>query len=321
MMERRKIVILDGFAANPGDLSWEEIEAMGDCRIYVRCNSEAEIVERASDAEIILTNKSVISRRVMEQLPKLRFIAVQATGYNVVDLPAAQERGILVSNVPAYSTNSVAQFVFALILELMNRTGKYAKAVADGAWCRCPDFTFSLGQSRELAGMTLGIVGFGAIGSAAAGIAAAFGMKVLAFTRTPKESSQACFVPLETLFAESDIVSLHCPLTEATRELVNAGTLSQMKKTAFLINTARGGLVEEHALTAALNEERIAGAGLDVLSVEPPPPDNPLLTAKNCIITPHIAWASLEARRRLIAACASNVRAYLSGKPVNLVTR
>ena len=320
-MQRRKIVILDGFAANPGDLSWGEIEAMGDCRVYVRCNSDEEIVERAADAEIILTNKSVISRKIMEQLPKLKFIAVQATGYNVVDLAAARERGIPVSNVPAYSTNSVAQFVFALILELMNRVGKYTEAVADGAWCRCPDFTFSLGQSRELAGLTLGIVGFGSIGSAAARIAEAFGMHVLAFTRTPKMVPSVRFVPMESLFAESDIVSLHCPLTEATRGLVNADTLSKMKKTALLINTARGGLVDEKALADALNNGRLAGAGLDVLSTEPPSADNPMLTAKNCIITPHVAWASFEARRRLIDVCAANVRAYLAGKPVNLVTK
>ena len=320
MMERRKIVILDGFAANPGDLSWSEIEAMGDCRIYVRCNSEEEILARAADAEIILTNKSVISRKIIECLPKLKFIGVQATGYNVVDLPAAQEHGILVSNVPAYSTDSVAQFVFALILELMNRTGTYKNAVEDGAWCRCPDFTFSLGQSHELAGLTLGIVGYGAIGSTVARIADAFGMKVLAFTRTPKSHPRIHFVSRETLFSESDIVSLHCPLTEATRKLVNGDALSRMKGTALLINTARGGLVDERALAAALNEGRIAGAGLDVLSSEPPSVDNPLLAAKNCVITPHVAWASLEARRRLISVCAANVRAYLSGKPINLVT-
>ena len=320
-MERKKIVILDGFAANPGDLSWGEIEAMGDCSVYVRCDSEQEIVERASEAEIILTNKSVISRRVMEQLPKLKYIAVQATGYNVVDIQAARERGILVSNVPAYSTDSVAQLTFALILELMNRAGKYADAVAEGEWCRCRDFTFSLGQSHELAGLTLGVVGFGSIGRAVAKIADAFGMKVLAAARTPKESGIAEFVSLETLFSKSDIVSLHCPLTDATKELVNGKTLCLMKKTALLINTARGGLVDEKALADALNNGRLAGAGLDVLSTEPPSADNPMLTAKNCIITPHVAWASFEARRRLIDVCAANVRAYLAGKPVNLVTK
>ena len=320
-MERKKIVILDGFAANPGDLSWGEIEAMGDCSVYVRCDSEQEIVERASDAEIILTNKSVISRRVMEQLPKLKYIAVQATGYNVVDIQAAQERGILVSNVPAYSTDSVAQLTFALILELMNRAGKYADAVAEGEWCRCRDFTFSLGQSHELAGLTLGVVGFGSIGRAVAKIADAFGMKVLAAARTPKESDIAEFVSLEMLFSKSDIVSLHCPLTDATKELVNGKTLCLMKKTALLINNARGGLVDEKALADALNNGRLAGAGLDVLSTEPPSADNPMLTVKNCIITPHVAWASFEARRRLIDVCAANVRAYLAGKPVNLVTK
>ena len=320
-MERKKIVILDGFAANPGDLSWGEIEAMGECRVYVRCDSEQEIVERAADAEIILTNKSVISRRVMEQLPKLKYIAVQATGYNVVDIQAARERGILVSNVPAYSTDSVAQLTFALILELMNRTGKYADAVAEGEWRRRKDFTFSLGQSHELAGLTLGVAGFGSIGRAVAKIADAFGMKVLATARTPKESDIAEFVSTEILFSQSDIVSLHCPLTDDTKELVNEKTLSMMKKTALLINTARGGLVDEKALADALNNGGLAGAGLDVLSTEPPSADNPMLTAKNCIITPHVAWASLEARRRLIDVCAANVRAYLAGKPVNLVTK
>ncbi|MBN1141801.1 MAG: D-2-hydroxyacid dehydrogenase [Deltaproteobacteria bacterium] len=319
-----KIVVLDGHALNPGDLGWQEVEALAPCTVYPRTPPEL-VVERIGEAELVLTNKTVLDRAVLEQLPQLRYIGVLATGVNVVDLEAAREGGIAVTNVPGYSTASVAQMVFALLLELTQQVGYHAALVRDGAWARCPDFSFFERPLVELDGLTLGIVGFGAIGSRVARIAAAFGMRVLAHTAHPDnyrhrpENREIGFVALETLFRESDAVTLHCPLTAATQGLVNAERLALMKPSAYLINTGRGPLVEEAALAAALNEGRIAGAGLDVLSIEPPPAGNPLPAARNCFITPHIAWASRAARQRLIAVVTKNLRAFLAGRSQNRV--
>lgn len=314
-----KIVVLDGFTLNPGDLSWDELRALGDCKIYDR-TAPHETLARAAEAEILLTNKVVLGREHLARLPKLRYISVLATGTNVVDLAAARERGIPVSNVPAYSTMSVAQATFALLLELTHHTGHHAQAVRQGRWSQCPDFSFHDFPLIELAGRTMGIVGFGSIGRAVAAIAHAFGMNVLAYNPSPKPAPEwVRFVDLETLFRESDVVSLHCPLTPQTERLVNAARLALMKPTAFLLNTSRGPVVDEPALAAALNEGRLAGAGLDVLSVEPPPPEHPLLRARNCIITPHYAWATGAARRRLMQVSVENVRAFLAGRPQNVV--
>lgn len=314
------IVILDGQTANPGDVSWAELESLGDCTVHPRTRPE-DVVARARDAEVVLTNKTVLDRATIEALPRLKYVGVLATGYNIVDVAAARERGIPVCNVPEYSTPNVAQAVFALVLELTNRTGHHAQAVRDGRWSESKDFCFWDGELVELAGLTLGIVGYGRIGRSVAAVGRAFGMRVLAQRRTPVAASdgEVAFVGLDTLLRESDVVSLHCPLTPETRELINARTLSTMKPTAFLINTARGPLVNESDLAAALDAGRIAGAGLDVLSVEPPPASNPLLEARNCIITPHIAWATRNARRRLIEVAAANVRAFASGLPQNVV--
>lgn len=314
-----KIVVLDGFTLNPGDLSWDGLRALGECVIYDR-TAPHETLARAADAEIVLTNKVELNREHITRLPKLRYISVLATGTNVVDLAAARERGIPVSNVPAYSTMSVAQATFALLLELTHHTGHHAQAVREGRWSQCPDFSFHDFPLVELAGLTMGVVGFGSIGRAVAEIARAFGMDVLAHNPSPKPAPPGVrFVDVETLFRHSDVVSLHCPLTPQTRGLVNAARLALMKPTAFLLNTSRGPVVDEQALAAALNEGRLAGAGLDVLSVEPPPPDNPLLRARNCIITPHYAWATGAARRRLMQVTVENVRAFLAGHPQNVV--
>jgi glycerate dehydrogenase len=315
-----KIVILDGHTANPGDLSWEPFRQLGDCAIFDR-TPEAEIVARARDAEIILTNKAVLARATLAALPRLRYIGVTATGYNVVDVAAARERGITVTNVPDYGTPSVAQAVFALILELTNRTGHHAQTVREGRWARSPDWCYWDYPLIELKGLTLGIAGFGQIGEAVARIGRAFGMNVIAARRHPPPGRRddVEFTDLEALFQRSDVLSLHCPLTPETRGLVNGARLARMKPSAFLINTARGPLVDEAALAVALNEGRIAGAGLDVLSVEPPKADNPLLGARNCFITPHVAWASRSARQRLLEVTAANVRAFLGGKPQNVV--
>jgi glycerate dehydrogenase len=277
----------------------------------------ADVVARAAGADVVLTNKTPLSRETIAALPGLKCIGVLATGYNVVDAAAARDRGIPVCNVPEYGTPNVAQATFALLLELTNRVGRHAELVRSGRWSSCPDFCFWEGDLVELSGLTLGVVGLGRIGRAVATIGRAFGMHVLAWRRTAGADPQC--VPLDRLLRESDVVSLHCPLTAETERLVNATTLAMMKPTAFLLNTARGGLVDEAALAAALNDARLAGAGLDVLSVEPPPASNPLLTARNCIITPHVAWATREARRRLIAATAENVRCFAAGTPRHVV--
>lgn len=311
------IVILDGFTANPGDISWAAIEALGNCKIYDR-TGEADVVARAADADIVLTNKTLITQKSLAALPRLRYIGVLATGYNTVDVQAAQQRGILVCNVPEYSTPNVTQAVFALLLELTNRTGHHSQTVHEGRWSASPDFCYWDGELVELAGRTLGIVGYGRIGKAVAAVGRAFGMQILAHRRTASDDPQ--FVSLDRLLSESDVVSLHCPLVPDTKELINAARLAQMKPSAFLINTARGALIHEPDLAAALNAERIAGAGLDVLSVEPPLASNPLLSARNCVLTPHVAWATRNARLRLLEVTAANIRSYLLNRPQNVIT-
>lgn len=315
-----KIVVLDGYTANPGDLDWAPLAAMGELAVYERTPA-ALTLERAADARVVLTNKVLLGAAEMAALPELRYIGVLATGYNVVDVAAARERGIVVTNVPAYSTPSVAQHVFALLLELTRGVGRHADLVRGGRWGASPDFAFWDTPQVELAGLTFGIVGFGAIGQAVARVAQAFGMRLLVQTRTPDSAKWpgVSFVALDELFTQADVVSLHCPLTEETRHLVNAARLATMKPTAYLLNTGRGPLVDEAALVAALHAGQIAGAGLDVLAQEPPPVDNPLLTAPNCVITPHLAWATKAARQRLLNVAIDNVRAFAEGKPQNRV--
>jgi glycerate dehydrogenase len=313
------LVVLDGFTLNPGDLSWEDLQSLGPCSIYDR-TLPAELLRRAGDADILLTNKVELASGAIQNLPRLKYIGVLATGTNVVDLAAARARGIQVTNVPAYGTKSVAQMTFALLLELALHAGHHAQTVRDGRWTRSTDFCYWDFPLIELDGLTLGVVGFGRIGRAVGELGVAFGMKVLACARAAgAASSFARFVEHDTLFHESDVVSLHCPLTPQTANLVNARRLSLMKPTAFLLNTSRGPLVDEPALADALNSGRIAGAALDVLSTEPPLGDNPLLTARNCLITPHLAWATRAARARLMKIAVENVRTFLHGKAQNVV--
>ena len=310
-----KIVVLDGYATNPGDLSWDGLAAFGELVVYDRTPAE-KTVERAAGAEILITNKVFLGAEELSALPGLIYIGIQATGVNVVDLNAARERGIVVTNVPAYSTASVAQHAFALLMELARGVGQHAELVQQGEWTKCPDFAFHRTPQVELAGKVFGIVGFGDIGQTTAQIAEAFDMRVLVHTRTPDLGAfqQTNFVGLDQLLAESDVVSLSCPLTPATELLINPERLSLMKKSAYLINTGRGLLVDETALAAALRDGEIAGAGLDVLSQEPPPADNPLLKAPNCFITPHLAWATQAARRRLTDELTANLKAFLAGE-------
>ena len=313
------IVVLDGYTTNPGDCSWDPVAEFGRLEVFERTAIQ-EIQRRAGNAEVVLTNKTPLSAEILTELPHLKLISVLATGVNVVDLEAAGARGITVCNVPGYSTPNVAQAVFALLLELTNQTALHAAEVRDGSWSSCPDFCFWRGELVELDGRTLGLVGYGAIGQAVAAVGRALGMNVLAARRKSSVSADGVtYTDVDTIFRESDVVSLHCPLTSETKELVNATRLSVMKPTAYLINTSRGGVIHEQDLADALNEERIAGAGLDVLSVEPPPVSNPLLAAKNCLITPHIAWASRAARQRLIEATSENVRGFVDGSPQNVV--
>jgi len=314
------IVVLDGFTLNPGDLSWRALQDLGECRIYDRTPVE-EIAPRASGAEILLTNKTPLSGETIAGLPSLRYIGVIATGHNIVDGDAARERGIIVSNVPAYGTASVTQMVFAHILNLTMHVAPHAESVRSGRWTRSPDFCFWDFPLVELSGRTLGIIGFGRIGSAAAKVGISFGMRLLAYDRDPStiDAPGVQSVGLDELFQRSDIVSLHCPLTAENRGLVNDTRLQMMKPTSLLINTSRGPLVDEAALARALSSGTIAGAGLDVLSIEPPTTDNPLLTAPNCVITPHIAWATQSARQRLLTTVVQNVKAFLEGSPINVV--
>lgn len=314
------ITVLDAYALNPGDLSWGPLEALGNCTIYDRTPPD-KILERAQNAQILLTNKVIVSAAAMEQSPGLEYIGLLATGYDVVDVEAADRRGICVTNVPAYGTDSVAQMVFAHILNLCHHVAHHSKRVRQGAWSRSEDFCFWDHPLIELTGLTMGLVGLGRIGQATARLAAAFGMTVIASDVTPPPSCPdfVRMVDLNTLFRQSDIISLHCPLTPDTHHMVNRERLQQMKPTAFLINTSRGPLVEEPALFEALNAGSLAGAGLDVLETEPPDPDCPLFTAPNCHITPHIAWATRSARQRLLSAAVDNVKAFLRNNPQNVV--
>ncbi len=316
-----KIVVLDGYGMNPGDLSWENLQGLGDVTVYDR-TAPAETIERAANAEIILTNKTIIDRRIIESLPKLKYIGVLATGYNVVDTVAAREKGIIVTNIPAYSTDSVAQMVFSLLLAITNNVEHYTSDNRAGRWSRNADFCYWDAPLTELSGKTFGIVGFGNIGSKVAGIALAFGMKVLALS-----SKSADALPLgvekaenlDHLLRECDVISLHCPLTESTKHIINASTLAKMKPSAILINTGRGPLVDENALANTLNSGSLRGAGVDVLSCEPPTIDNPLLYARNCYTTPHLGWATVEARQRLMYIAVANVANFIEGTPVNVV--
>lgn len=316
-----KIVVLDGYALNPGDMSWGGFEKYGEVIVYDR-TPENKIVERIEDAEAVLTNKTPLYRTTLEKLENLKYIGVLATGYNIVDIEAATEKGISVTNIPGYSTDAVAQMVMALILELCHHVGEHSNQVKSGAWSASKDFTFWNFPLIELKGKTIGVVGFGQIGRAVANLAKVFGMNILYNSRTPKAyavDTDAKYAELEVLFKQSDVVSLNCPLTDETRNLINKETLNKMKKTAFLINTARGPVVNEKDLAEALNNGVIAGAAVDVLSKEPADANNSLISSKNCIITPHIAWATKEARERLMTIAISNIKTYIEGKPQNLV--
>lgn len=312
-----KICILDGYSLNPGDLDWSPVERLGDVTLFDRTPAD-KIVERAADADIVLTNKVPFSADTLRQLPRLRFICVLATGYNIIDTEAAARQGVVVANIPAYSTMSVAQMAFAHILNITNHVASYAREVADGKWTNCPDFCFWDSALTELAGKTMGIVGLGNTGMATARIAVAMGMKVVAMTSKSADTLPEVITPapLDDVLASADVVSLHCPLTPSTRHLINAASIAKMKPSAILINTGRGPLVDEQAVADALNGGRLAAFGADVLSQEPPRGDNPLLSARNCFLTPHIAWATLEARTRLMSTATENVRQFIAGEPV-----
>jgi glycerate dehydrogenase len=316
-----KMIVLDGYTLQQGDLGWEGLQSLGEVVIYDRTSTN-EIVARTQEAEIILTNKTPLTAAALDQLPKLRYIGVLATGYNVVDVEAARKRGIPVTNVPAYGTYSVSQFVFAMLLELVQQVGKHASAVAEGEWMTSPDFCFTRSPLIELAGKTMGLIGLGQIGKQTAVIARAFGMNVIAVgsgRRAPEPIEGIEWVDLPELLKRADVVSLHCPLTPETSQMINRERLGLMKPTAYLINTSRGPIIAEEDLAEALHAGKLAGAALDVLSEEPPRQDNPLLRAPNCIVTPHIAWATREARSRLIDTAVDNVRQFLAGTPLNVV--
>ncbi len=315
-----KIVVLDGYTLNPGDLSWDEVERLGNLTVYERTAPD-QTVERAQEADIVFTNKVILNRENIEQLPNLKYIGVLATGYNVVDLQAASAHRITVTNIPAYSTDSVAQMVFAHLLELTMNIGYHSARVYRGAWVNAKDFCFWEKPLTELKEMTFGIIGFGRIGRAVGNLAQAFGMRVIAHNRSQPASIPhwVKMVGIDEVFTTSDVVSLHCPLTAENEKMVDARRLKQMKKNAFLINTARGPLVDEQALAAALKDGEIAGAGLDVLSSEPPHADNPLLKAKNCFITPHIAWATKASRIRLMNIAVENLKHFIEGNTINAV--
>ena len=316
------IVVLDGYTLNPGDLDWDGMRRCGSLTLYDRTPPDL-IVKRSAGATILITNKVAIAAKTLEVLPELRYIGVAATGYNIVDVKAAVARGIFVTNIPTYGTDSVAQMVFALLFEMVRGVRRNSDAVRAGEWTRSPDFCFWRSPQIELAGKTIGIIGFGRIGRQVARIADAFGMRVMAadsVQTAPPKLNDFAWSDVAGLLKAADVVSLHCPLTSVTKGLIACSTLGLMKPTASLVNTSRGPLVEEADLAEALNSGRLAGAGLDVLSVEPPPVDNPLLSAKNCLITPHISWATFEARSRLMNVLVENVRAFLAGRPLNVVT-
>ena len=318
-----KIVVLDGYAANPGDLCWDELKALGECTIYDR-TAPQEVWARAKDAEVLLTNKTVLNREHIEALPALKYIGVLATGYNIVDVEAARQQGVVVTNIPAYSTDSVAQMVFSHLLNIAQQVQHHSEEVHRGRWTKSPDFCFWDTPLIELRDKKLGIVGLGNTGQQTARIALGFSMKVMGYTSMPATQLPPEILKadsLDQLFAECDVVSLHCPLNASTQSLVDARRLALMKPTAILINTARGPLVDEQALADALNEGRIYAAELDVLSTEPPRADNPLLTARRCYITPHIAWASTAARERLMHIMLENLRAWMKGETINCVNK
>ena len=316
-----KIVILDGKALNPGDLSYDSLKQFGEVTIYERTETEAEVIARIGDSEIVLVNKVPITETILDACPNIKLICVQATGYNFVDCKACAARGIPVTNVPTYGTAAVAQFTMALILEMCHRIGLHNHSVHQGDWCKAESFCYWLTPQMELAGKTLGIIGFGRIGRAVGSLAKAFGMKVITYNRSESEEGRkiADYVGLETLFTQSDIISLHCPLFPETEKIINAANIAKMKDGAMLVNTARGGLVDEEALVEALESGKLRYAAVDVVSQEPMKADNPLLKTRKCIITPHIAWAPVESRQRLMDCVEENIRAYLNGAPQNVV--
>lgn len=315
-----RIVILDGFSVNPGDLSWDELNQFGEVIIYER-TSEDEVIDRCKGAEIILTNKVVLDATTLNMLPRLQYIGVLATGYNVVDLEVASRQNIVVTNIPAYSTESVAQMVFAHILNIVSRVEHYARENRKGRWTNSSDFCYLDHNLTELYGKRMGIIGLGNTGMATARIAQAFGLNVMAYTSKDEDELPNGIrkVTLEQLYSESDIISLHCPLTDSTRHMINKETLATMKPSAILINTGRGPLVDDNAVATALHKGIIAAYGADVLTTEPPKEDNPLLSAPYCYLTPHIAWATKEARTRLLNICIGNIKAFIDGEPINQV--
>lgn len=321
-----KIVILDGYTLNPGDLSWESLEKIGNLKVYDRTsyqlNRQDKVVERVGDAEIVFTNKTPITREAMDKIPNLKYIGVLATGYNIVDTDAAKEKGIVVTNIPTYGTAAVSQMAFALLLEMCHHVGHHSEEVRKGAWTNNKDWCFWDYPLIELAGKYMGVIGFGRIGQEVGKIAQAFGMKVLAYDNYPNmslESSTLEYVTLEELLSQSDVISLHCPLFESTKGIINKSTITKMKDGVMIINNSRGPLIVEKDLAEALNSGKVAGAAVDVVSEEPIKTNNPLLTAKNCIITPHISWAPKESRKRLMDIAVDNLEKYLSGNPINIV--
>jgi glycerate dehydrogenase len=323
-----KIVVLDGYTLNPGDLSWEGFEKLGDLKVYDRTaydlsNSEL-VIDRGRDADAILLNKTLLNRDMMDHMPYLKYVGVLATGFNIVDVEAAREKGITVTNIPTYGTNAVAQMAIALLLELCHYVGSHSDAVANGEWESNPDWSFLKYPLVELAGKTMGIIGYGRIGRTVGGIAKALGMKVIAMANSPDpslEDDMMRYGNLEELLRESDVISLHCPLTESTQGIINKDTIAKMKDGVMIINNSRGQLIVEEDLRDALNSGKVAGAALDVVSSEPIKSDNPLLQARNCIITPHISWAPKEARTRLMDLALENLKRYLEGSPINVVNK
>jgi len=317
-----KMVVLDGQTLNPGDISWAEVEALGDLKVYARTPyEEAEILKRIGDAEVVMTNKTPISKATIEKAPNLKFVSVLATGFNVVDIESAKQHGVVVSNVPTYGTNSTAQFAIGLLLEVCHHIGEHNRAVHEGRWETSEDYCFWDYPLIELDGKTMGIIGFGRIGQTVGRIAKAFGMTVIANSRSISDKTKdiAEAVSLDELFARADVISLHCPLTPETQNLINKDTIAKMKDGVILINNSRGPVLNEQDVADALNSGKISYAAVDVVSVEPILPDNPLLKAKNCIITPHISWAPIESRKRLMHTTAENIEAYQKGKPQNVV--
>jgi len=317
-----KIVILDGYTINPGDLSWDGLRALGELTVYERTEKTTEeIVRRISDAEVVFTSKVPVTEEILQKCPNIRFIGTLATGYNVIDTAACRKRNIPVCNVPAYSTDAVAQTTISLLLELSVRAGHHNRAVKEGRWTACRDFCFWDSPITELSGKTMGIIGFGSIGKAVGTIAKAFGMKVLATGSRPTDEGKAIgtYVDLDTLLSQADVISLHCPLFPETEKIINRDTISKMKDGVLILNTSRGPLIDSEALAEALRSGKVGGAGVDVLPIEPPPADEPLLSAPNCVITPHLAWASLEARARLVDITVDNLKKFLDGTPINVV--